>query len=149
MQPGNLRLALELCKEHARERHNLSVERVAAKMGVADHWSVYKWIQTGRIPANLIVPFESACGIDFVTRWLAASSGKLVVDVPTGRSLKPEDVVGLHNGFGVALQLLTDFYAGKASPQETIEALSAHMADIAWHRANVAQHREPELDLGP
>lgn len=35
-----------------KERHNLSVERIAERMGLTDHWTVYKWIQTGRIPAN-------------------------------------------------------------------------------------------------
>ena len=111
IQPTSLRHALELCKEHARERLNRSVERIADEMGITDHWTVYKWLQTGRIPANLIRPFESACGIDYVTRWIAASAGKMLVDIPTGRRLEGTDVVALHNGFGAALQLLTDFYA--------------------------------------
>ena len=125
LQPTSLRHALELCKEHARERLNRSVERIADEMGITDHWTVYKWLQTGRIPANLIRPFESACGIDYVTRWIAASAGKMLVDIPTGRRLEGTDVVALHNGFGAALQLL----------------------DVAWHRANVAQFSAPELDF--
>ncbi|TXT37425.1 MAG: hypothetical protein FD135_3601 [Comamonadaceae bacterium] len=148
LQPNSLRTALELCKDHAREKHNRSVERVADQMGITDHWTVYKWIQSGRIPANLIRPYETACGIDFVSRWIAASAGKLLVDVPIGRNLVETDVVALHNGFGVALKLLTDFYAGKAEPAETIAALTAHMTDIAWHRANVGKHVAPELDFG-
>ena len=147
LQPTSLRHALELCKDYARERHNRSVERIADAMGVTDHWTVYKWLQTGRIPANLIRPFESACGIDYVTRWIAASAGKLVVEVPTGRHLKETDVVALHNGFGAALQLLTDLYAGKADPAPTIAALTAHLEDVAWHRANVAQFTMPQLDF--
>jgi hypothetical protein len=31
LQPSSLRQALELCKEYARERRNLSVERIAEK----------------------------------------------------------------------------------------------------------------------
>lgn len=147
LQPNSLRHALELCKEHARERHNRSVERIADAMGITDHWTVYKWLQTGRIPANLIRPYESACGIDYVTRWIAASAGKLVVDMPTGRHLQETDVVALHNGFGAALQLLTDFYAGKAEPEAAIAALTAHLQDVAWHRANVAQYTAPQLDF--
>jgi len=50
VQPSSLRNALELCKDYAKERHNLSVERIADRMGLSDHWTVYKWIQTGRIP---------------------------------------------------------------------------------------------------
>ncbi|MGC4077282.1 MAG: hypothetical protein QM702_09650 [Rubrivivax sp.] len=147
LQPTSLRHALELCKEHARERLNRSVERIADEMGIADHWTVYKWLQTGRIPANLIRPFEVACGIDYVTRWIAASSGKMLVDIPTGRHLAGTDVVALHNGFGAALQLLTAYYSNKADAAGTLEALTSHLADVAWHRANVAQFSTPELDF--
>lgn len=147
LQPTSLRHALELCKDHARDCLNRSVERIADEMGITDHWTVYKWLQTGRIPANLIRPFETACGIDYVTRWLVASGGRMMVDIPTGRALKATDVVELHNGFGVALQLLTDFYAGKADPVATAAAISAHLEQVAWHRANVAQFSAPELDF--
>lgn len=147
LQPTSLRQALELCKEHGREQLNKSVERIADEMGVTDHWSVYKWIQTGRIPANLIPPYEGACGIDYVSRWLAASRGKLLVDMPIGRALADADVVELHNGFGAALQLLTDFYAGKADAPATLEALTNHLQQVAWHHANVRQHATPELDF--
>ncbi len=147
LQPSSLRRALELCKDHARERLNRSVERIADEMGITDHWTVYKWLQTGRIPANLIRPFETACGIDYVTRWLVASSGRMLIDVPIGRTLRPTDLIELHNGFGVALQLLTNFYAGKADPAAAAGALTAHLEQVAWHRGNVVQYAAPELDF--
>lgn len=146
-QPTSLRHALELCKEHARERLNKSVERIADDMGLADHWSLYKWFQNGRMPLNLVRPFEMACGIDFVTRWMAASSGRLLVEVPTGRSLTHNDIVELHNNFGAALKLLTDFYAKPGDPTATAAALTSHMEHVAWHRANVATHQNPELEF--
>lgn len=147
LQPSSLRQALELCKDHAREVLHKSVERIADEMGLTDHWTLYKWLQTGRIPANLIPPYEAACGIDYVSRWLAASRGKLLVEIPTGRALMDADVVELHNGFGAALQLLTDFYAGKADAPATLEALTTHLQQVAWHHANVRQHATPELDF--
>lgn len=147
LQAHSLRQALELCKDHARERLNKSVERIADDMGVTDHWSLYKWIQTGRIPGNLIIPYETACGINFVSRWLAASRGRLLVEIPIGRDLTETDVVELHNCFGNALQLLTDFYAGKGSPEAALDALTTHLRQVAWHHANVAQHANPELDF--
>lgn len=147
LQPTSLRQALELCKDHAREVLNRSVERIAEAMGVTDHWSLYKWIQTGRIPANMVRPYELACGIDYVTRWLAASAGKLVIAIPTGRALRDSDLAQFSNGFGAALQLLTDFYAGKATTDKTMEALQNHLEQVAWHHANVRQHGTPELDF--
>lgn len=148
MQPTSLRHAMELCKEHAREKLNRSVERIADEMGVPDHWQIYKYLQSGRLPANLIRPFEAACGIDYVTRWIAVSAGKILVEVPSGRNIQGTDVVALHNGFGTALQLLTDFYAKKADAEQTLAALTAHLEDVAWHRANILQHAQPEFDFG-
>jgi len=138
---------MELCKDHAREKLNRSVEGIAAEMGLADHWTLYKWFQNGRMPLNLLIPFESACGIDFVSRWHAASKGRLLVEIPSGRDLRQTDIVELHNGFGEALRLLADLYAGKAEAAPTVAALTAHLEQVAWHRANVAQHAEPELDF--
>ncbi len=148
VQPVSLRHALELCKDYARERHNLSVERIAERMGLADHFQLYKVLQSGRLAANMIRPYESACGIDFVTRWIAASAGKLLVDIPSGRKLKSADVVALHTGFAAAVQLLTSLYEGNADRDDVLAALTSHLEDMAWHRHNVALHAEPELDFG-
>jgi hypothetical protein len=148
LQPTSLRAALELCKDHARERINKSVEQIADDMGLTDHWTIYKWFQTGRIPANLIRPYEQACGIDYVTRWLVASSGRLVVDVATGRNLNHADIVAMHEHFAGTLKLLTVFYANPGTdPAETLAAVTKHMEHMAWHRNNVAQHATPQLEF--
>jgi len=147
LQPTSLRQALELCKDHAKDRKNRSVEQIAEEMGLTDHWVVYKWLQTGRIPANLIRPFERACGISYVTRWLAASGDCLLVPVPTGKSIQPRDLADLGSSFGSALKLLTDFYSGKADQAATTEALTNHLNQVAYHHANVGRYEAPELDF--
>jgi hypothetical protein len=148
VRPCSMVEALRLCKEFAQERHNLSIERIADRMGVT-HDSLYKWLATGRMPAILIPAYELACGCNFVSEWLAASAGKLVINMPTGRSAGQTDMVELNTGFAAALQLLTDFYAGsgKAAPEETLAALTSHLQQVAWHHANVGRHAEPELEL--
>lgn len=147
IQATSLRHALELCKEHAQQRHNLSVERIAERLGVTDHWTIYKWIQTGRIPANMILPYEAACGIDFVTRFLASSGGKLLIAMPTGRDLLQGDVIALHSDFATALQHLTDFYDSKRDPAAALAALQHHLENVAFHHANVTKHSTPELEF--
>ena len=149
LQPTSLRHAMELCKDHARERLNKSIERVADDMGVSDHYALYKWIQSGRMPANLVRPFEMACGINYVTRWYAASEGYLLVDIPQGRQAQPTDMVELNTGFAQALQLLTDFYASgtSADPTATLQALRTHLEQVAYHQANVAAYTTPELEF--
>ena len=147
LQPSSLRHAFELCKDHARERLNKSVEGIAEDMGLADHWVLYKYLQKGSMPANLIRPYELACGIDYVTRWLAGSGGRLLVQIATGRKLVHADIVELHEHFATALQLLTSFYAKPEDPSAALAALTTHMEHVAWHRQNVAQHMNPQLEF--
>lgn len=149
LQPTSLRHAFELCKDHARERLNKSVEGIADDMGLADHWVLYKYLQKGSMPANLIRPYELACGIDFVTRYLAASNGRLLVQIATGRKLNHADIVELHAHFAKAVELLTSYYAKPDDPTAALAALTTHMEHVAWHRQNVAQHINPQLDLQP
>lgn len=148
-QPATLRDALKGCKDFALERQHLSVERIAERMGLEDHWALYKWIANGRMPLVLAPAFENACGINLVTRWLAASQDKLLVDMPKGRQGQPADMVELNTGFAQALQLLTDFYqqGGKADPTATLHALREHLQQVAYHQENVAQYATPELEF--
>lgn len=145
--PTSLRHALELCKDYARERHNLSVERIAERMGLPDHWAVYKWIQTGRIPANLIPAYEAVCGINFVTRWLASTAGMLVIQAPTGRDATAADMQALQELLHAAVGQLLQFYAGKAQAPETLASIQQGMEGLAWHRGNVEKHAQPEFDF--
>lgn len=146
-QPSNIRRALEGCKEHARERHNMSVERIATEMGLEDHWTLYKWIQTGRIPATQIIPFEKACGINLVTRWMAAHTGKLLVEIPSGRQATAEDIQELQSRLHEVTGLLMQFYAGNAEAEDTLAGIQNAMQVLAWHRGNVQQHAQPQLEF--
>jgi hypothetical protein len=148
LQPNSLRQALELCKDYAREKNNFSVERIAERMGEADHWTLYKWLQNGRMPAVLIPAYEVACGVDYVTRWLASASSKLLIDVPTGRRLKPTDVNELQTQLHQAVGALMEFYAGNREAEETLAGITQAMESLAWHRGNVDQHQQPQLELG-
>lgn len=146
VRPNSLVHALRLCKEFAQERHNLSVERLADRMGTT-HDSLYKWLATGRMPACLLPTYELACGCSFASTWLAAGSGRIVLDIPKGRTASGADLVELNTSFAEALKLLSDFYAGKADEAATQDALKAHMEQVAWHHRNVAVHTNPELEF--
>lgn len=139
--------ALRLCKEYAQDKHNLSIERIADRMGVT-HDSLYKWLATGRLPFILLPAFEHACGCHFASEWAAASAGKAVISLPTGRAMTQSDLVELNTGFAAALRLLADFYnAPGKDPTETLAAMRNHMEQVAWHQANVAQFSTPELEF--
>ena len=89
-QPATLRDALKGCKDYALERHHLSVERIAERMGLEDHWALYKWIANGRMPLVLVPAYEHACGIALVARWMAATLRKNVT-----REVDQKELVGL------------------------------------------------------
>ncbi|MFB9160382.1 hypothetical protein [Chromobacterium violaceum] len=149
LQPSSLRHALELCKDFARERHSLSVERIAERMGLADHWTLYKWIQNGRMPICLVRAYEAVCGINYATRWLAASGGFLLIDMPTGRNASAEDIQVLQQTLNDAVGLLLQFHAGKGQEADTLAALQQGLEGLAWHHRNVEQYLQPELELNP
>lgn len=148
-QPTSCRDALHQCKAYAQEARNLSVERIADQMGLPDHWALYKWIESGRFPFVLIPAYESACGINLPSRWLAATQRRLLVDMPVGRAATEDDLVQLGTGFQQAVQLLSDFYKsnGATDPAPVLDALRSHLESVAHHHINVAGFSQPELDF--
>jgi len=138
---------MELCLEHGREKRNLSVDRVADLMGLTSKWTLYKWLENGRMPANLIRPFEHACGATFMTQYIATSAHKLLVDIPRGRPANDDEVLELQTGFNDAVNLLARFYRGEVGAEETVAALTQTMSEIAAHRENVSKALTPELGL--
>ena len=131
VRPTSLRHALELCKDFAIDAHNKSVQRIADEMGLPDHWALYKWLQTGRMPANLIRPYERVCNCDYVTRWIAASAGRLTIEMPTGRNCTAQDTQALQELLTTAAGKLLAFYAKNSEAEETLTAIQAAMEGLA------------------
>ena len=147
LQPTSLRHGMELCKEFARVERNLSVEGIATEAGLVDHWTLYKYFQNGRMPLALLRPFERACGVDYITRWIAASAGKLLIDIPTGRKADAVEMQILQELLNTAVGQLLQFYGGKAEAPDTLTAIQQAMEGLAWHRGNVEKHAQPEFDF--
>lgn len=149
VQAYDLRHAIELCIEHARDRHNRSIEQVADLID-ANKWTLYKWIESGAIPANKIKPIEFACGVDFISRYLVVTSGKLVIDIPKGRRSGPDDMQVLQVATHDAVGALMKFYNDQADAKETLASVQTAMESLAWHKTNVEKTEQPELpfDMG-
>lgn len=145
--PRSLRHAMELSIQFAKEKHNLGVERIADRMGLQGHWTLYKWMESGRMPANLIRPFELACGCQFVTRYVATSAHKLLIDIPTSAPAKDTDLMALNGNFSKAVGVLAAFYQDQAEPEKALTELTSLLTEIASHRARVERNCDPELDL--
>ncbi len=148
VQATSIRQAMELCVAFARDQLNLSVEQVAELMGEASHFTLYKWIESGRMPAVKVRPFEHACGADFVTRYMAHSANKLIVNMPTGRKATHRELNELGSYTHQVIGMLLDFYAGQADQEQTSLALTQLIEDLAHQRGNIDKHPQPELLLG-
>lgn len=147
VHPNSLAQAFRMAKDYAKDRHNLSVERIADLMGVT-HDTLYKWLASGRMPAVLIPVYEHACGCQFVTKWLAASGGKLVIDIPAGRTASAETIQELQQSLHTVVGCLMAFYGGSGTAEQTLPAIVQALEGLGWHHHNVSHAATPELDFG-
>lgn len=147
VRANSLPEALRLTKDFALERRRLSVERIAELMGVTSD-TLYKWLGTGRMPATMIPVYEHVCGCHLVTHWLAISSGKLVIDMPTGRTASTENVQELQELLHAAVGQLLSFYKDPNDARGAMAAVMAGLEGLAWHHRNVQQQATPQLDFG-
>ncbi|MDF1622503.1 MAG: hypothetical protein P1V33_03415 [Pseudohongiella nitratireducens] len=147
IQPTSITHAIELCSMYAREKRNLSVERIAELMGLPSHHSLYKWMAEGRMPAILIRPFEHACGASYVSRYMAHSARYLTLQIPRGTKSNARDINSLQINLNAAITSLIDFHDAKLTQEECISVLTTALENLAWHRANVEKTDCPELEL--
>ena len=141
--------AMEGCAQLALQRHNRGIERLATEhLSQNNASTLYKWMGNGRLPLTHVLAFERACGLPLITRYLAAAHGKLLVDIPTGKTCNAGDVQQLQSVLHSATGALMAFYAGQQTAEQTLDAIRAGLESLAWHHGNVAQHDHPQLDLG-
>ena len=145
--PQSITEAMEACLQHALTKHRRSTDHVAADMGLANKWMLYKYLESGRLPAVLIRPFEAACRADHVTRYLAHAAHRLVIEIPTGKLPAASDLAAVQAATHEATGALINFAAGKANAAEVIATVTTAMEHLAWHRENTARTAQPELDL--
>jgi len=139
--------AFWLVKEYAKAKRNLSVARIAELMGMEDESLLYKWMK-GSMPVHKLHSFEYVCGANYVSLYLASSDNKLLIDIPTGKTLQDVSVMDMQGTFNDAVGLLIKFASGQANVEETVAALTRSMSDLAYHRENVQKAEAPELDFG-
>lgn len=146
-RPTSLQEAVEGCVQYAQAHDpRTSVERIADLVGESK-WTLYKWMESGAIPARKIPGFELACGKPYITEYLALSSHKLVVDMPTGRLPVGHDVHALQEACTQAIGALLEYSQNRCDAQQTIDSLTAAMTRLAHERAQVERAAQPELSL--
>jgi len=147
---NNLRDAMRACKDFALEKRQLSVPRIAELMGDVTEETLYGWLSKGRMPAVLIPTFEMVCGAYFVSEWLAASSGRMVIAMPKGHKASQAELMQITTDCSNAMTQLAAFYADptKVDTAALIELLQRHLEQVAFQHHNVGQFIAPELEFG-
>lgn len=146
VRPTSVCNAMRLCKDYALAVHRRKVDTIAELMGeTADN--LYKWMANGRMPAILIPAFEHACGVDYLSRYLASTNHRIVIDIPRGRAPTETEVSDLQEASAECVRHLVRFYKGKALAEEVLDAIAHALRHLAWHQANVQKQTSPELPL--
>ncbi len=140
--------AIRACKDYALDCHRFSVPTIARRFGQTED-SIYKWLSTGRMPAILIPAYEVACCCNFVSEFLAASSGRMVIAMPKGKKASEKDLLQVGSDCTQAMTKLAAFYANPrgCDTEALLDALRQHMEAVAYHHNNVACYSEPELEF--
>ncbi|HET8898769.1 MAG TPA: hypothetical protein VFN09_08380 [Rhodanobacteraceae bacterium] len=144
-RPASLQEAVEGCVQFAASKR-VNVERLADLVGESK-WTIYKWMESGNIPARKIAGLEHACGRAYITDYLAASASKIVIDIPTGRGPAQHDIHALQAACTAAVGAVLEFAAGRKSAPETCDYLTTAIGHLAQERAHIETHHQPELDL--
>ena len=146
---NNLRDAMRGCKDYALEKRQLSVARIAELMGDVTEDSLYGWLSKGRMPVSLVPTFEHVCGANFVTDWLAASAGRMVIAMPKGHKVTEAELLQINADCTAAMSQLAAFYAdpSKVDTAELMELLQRHLEQVAFQHRNVGRYEAPELDF--
>lgn len=145
-QARDLRDAFRAAKDFARQRRQLSVERIAELLDVTPD-ALYKWLGDAKMPASKIAAFEHVCGCHFVSSYLAAGAGRIVVQIPDGHVPDAEEVAGLQAIIADAVAKLARCYRGECDIEETQRQLTVTLQAVAYHRGNVGKMSTPELDF--
>ena len=135
-----------MCKDFAKDKHNLSVERIADEMGLTAG-RLYQHLENGDMPFNRVRSFQNACRCHYVTQYMAHGDDYILIKMPKGKKISDEKMLQFSATYSKALNELTEFHTHHQNPEAVIAALSEHLEKTAWHRANVERTSQPQLDF--
>jgi hypothetical protein len=146
--PHSMVKALNLTKDHGKEKKQQSVQRIGDRLGVSPD-CLYKWLGDATMPVNKVIAFEESCGINFVTQYLAQSQGFLLVPAPTGRKAEHKDLNELQLYMAKVVAKIIEANQGECTAQEAIDGIKVLMQDLAYQQRNVkvAEMPQEEFDL--
>jgi len=146
-KPISLADAVDLDEEHALNARRRPRKAMEELMDTSR--SEYgRWINDLELPLGKLLQWSEFCGSTHVIEYLALASGKLVIDIPTGRKVAAADIHQLQSVLNDAVGQIIKFASGQEDAATALSAIHAGMAGLAWHKVNIEKHQQPELELG-
>lgn len=146
-RPTSLPDAIRACKDYALEKKGLSVARICVFLCTNED-TFYKWASTDRMPALVIPQFELICGCHYVSDFLSAHAGRIVIPMPKGQKATESALLAVNQACADAVSTLAKFYANPASVDTgaLLAQLRQHLEQVAFHHGNVQRYHQPELE---
>ncbi|MBS0354044.1 MAG: hypothetical protein JSR83_09110 [Proteobacteria bacterium] len=144
--PSSLKAAFEADKDRAYRHRRLNIERLAELMSVTPA-TLYKWIETDSMPVRALLAWQHLTGANNVVRYLASREGDVVISIPRGRAITSDDVHTLQATLHDATGALLGYMKGAADRDSTLSKLGQGLESLAWHRENLRNDIQPELNL--
>ena len=114
------------------------INDVADAMGV-NRDVLYKWAQTGRMPAVHVPDFEKACADAAVTRVLAAAQGYLLVPISVDTQTPQLDMARVHCQVASAMLAAATAQVDAGQADEAVRTITQAINSLAALRHRYAQ----------
>ncbi len=146
--PRSLTESLQLCKEFAMANKQMSVPRIADRIGTSPDM-LYKHLGGATMPAYMLIPYMEACNRVYPLQYMAHSLNYLLVPMPRGRKAAHKTLIQLSQFCNAVMGQLLALESGECQPQDVTDQLTLLMENLAYHRLEAQKHDQPELDLFP
>jgi hypothetical protein len=128
--------AINACLKHANEHYGLSVKDIAPGMNTK-MFTLFKWIESGKMPLNVVAQFENLCHARYITRHLAEVSGFILVTCPRGMETPENALVTLNKTTVEAVGSVAGFMSGDKSKRDAIKAIDTAIESLVWQKSRI------------
>lgn len=136
---SRIHTAIRECLDHAKRVLYRDVASLAELMSLDNKWVLFKWAETGRIPAIAIPAFEEACGSNALSKCLAEAAGGLTIPAPTGRLARVTTSAETHLLAASAIAKAVSAEIDHSKTDEAIRAINGAIEALAWLRHQLAE----------
>ncbi|MGQ0711004.1 MAG: hypothetical protein ACT4NV_14805 [Rhodoferax sp.] len=136
---SRIQTAIRDCLDHAKRALYRDVASVAELMGLENKWVLFKWSETGRMPAIAIPAFEEACGSNALSKCLADAGGTLTIPAPTGRLARVTTSAEAHHVTAMAIAKAVSAEIDPSKTDEAVRAINGAIEALAWLRHQLAE----------